>query len=461
MKLLLVSNRFPPDSHGGVEVYTYHLAKAFQSMGYQVSVFCRNSDISRSDYELDIETFNGIKITRVINDFKNLTRFQNTYLDEKIDTIFREHLAEVSPDLVHFQHTISLSVNLPAITTASHIPTVITLHDFWPICHRVNLVDSNGNLCPGPYQGGLCQECVFGGGKPSLLSNLIVMGKKISSPGLRRHLRKHMSIFDRDVPVVHQDSNSDSFEARHNLFRDSFFSADRLLAPSGYVRDQYVLNQFPADRIKVLPLGVEFLCRNSIQKTNDPGECIRIGFIGSLIYGKGADILVRAFRQVPGKQVSLEIYGEPDSSSSEYMNLLQAYTDTDSRITYHGSFNPDDKSEVYHGLDLVVIPSRVPETFSLVAREALCAGIPIVASNIGVIPEIIKDGENGYLFEPGDIERLFSLLERIVEQPNILLALKCPGPVHITTQVEHINNLLEIYNQLLVGRNENGVRPNR
>ena len=78
MKLLLVSNRFPPDSHGGVEVYTYHLAKAMQRMGHQVSIFCRRSDITRSDYEVDIETHNGIQVTRVINDFKNLSQKVNS-----------------------------------------------------------------------------------------------------------------------------------------------------------------------------------------------------------------------------------------------------------------------------------------------------------------------------------------------------------------------------------------------
>lgn len=458
MNILLVSNRFPPDSYGGVEVYSYHLAQALQRMGHQVSVFCRRSDISRSDYEVDIETRNGIKVFRVINDFKNLTRFQNTYLDEKIDSVFREHLAQVSPDLVHFQHTISLSVNLPDITSESHIPTIITLHDYWPFCHRVNLVDSSGNLCPGPYQGGACQQCVFGDGKPSLLSNLIIMGKKISSPALRQRLRRHLSIFDRDVPVVHLDSSSDSFETRHIHFRDSLLSADTLLVPSKYVRDQYVLNQYPADRIKVLPLGVEIPDTHSVQKNDNRSEKIRIGFIGSLIHGKGADILVSAFRRIPGTQLTLEIYGTPDSSSSEYMSQLLAYASTDSRIRLHGSFDPDNKAEVFQGLNLVVIPSRVPETYSLVAREALYTGKPVVASHLGVIPEIIKDGENGYLFEPGNVDQLFGILSTIADQPGIIGSLECPGPVHITTQGEHLESLIEVYDHLIADKNQNDAR---
>jgi glycosyltransferase involved in cell wall biosynthesis len=408
---------------------------------------------------VDIETHNDIQVTRVINDFKNLSRFQNTYLDEKIDSIFGEHLGAISPDLVHFQHTLSLSVNLPEISRASHIPTVITLHDFWAICHRVNLVDSQGNLCPGPYQGGLCQECVFGDGKPSLLSNLIVMGKKISSPGLRRHLRKHLNIFDRDVPVVHLDSNNDSFKTRHTFFRESFFSADRLLVPSNFVREQYVLNQFPAHRIKVIPLGIEIPGVHSVQNTRNPGKRIRVGYIGSLIHAKGIDILVRAFRRIPSSQVALEIYGEPDSTSSEFMSQLKAYIDTDSRITFHGAFNPEDKGAVYNCLDLDVIPSRVPETFSFVAREALSTGIPVVASKIGVMPEIIKHGENGYLFEQGNVDQLTEILTGIADLPGVIGSLNCPGPIHITSQGEHINEMIEIYNQLLVSSHMAGESP--
>ena len=125
MNILLVANRFPPTAYGGVENYTYHLAKGLIGMGNRVHVFCRETDTSLPDYEVINENIDGIGVTRVINDYKNLTHLTNTYIDENIEALYKSTLAEISPDLVHIHHTIALSARLPKITAERKIPPCI------------------------------------------------------------------------------------------------------------------------------------------------------------------------------------------------------------------------------------------------------------------------------------------------------------------------------------------------
>ncbi len=66
------------------------------------------------------------------------------------------------------------------------------------------------------------------------------------------------------------------------------------------------------------------------------------------------------------------------------------------------------------------MPSIVPETFSIVAREAFACGLPVIASNIGALPEAIRDGEDGWLFEPGDANQLAELLSRFDRDRDLL-----------------------------------------
>jgi glycosyltransferase involved in cell wall biosynthesis len=104
---------------------------------------------------------------------------------------------------------------------------------------------------------------------------------------------------------------------------------------------------------------------------------------------------------------------------------------------------------VYAQTDLLIIPSLVHETFSLVAREALSAGKPVIASNVGALPEIIEHGENGFLFPAGDHHTLAGLLTKIAADPHMLSKLDLPGPNPILTVHEHVDALERMYAQVL------------
>jgi glycosyltransferase involved in cell wall biosynthesis len=177
---------------------------------------------------------------------------------------------------------------------------------------------------------------------------------------------------------------------------------------------------------------------------------VTFSVIGSYIPTKGIDVLIKAFKNVSSSNIRLNIFG-PDDIAPVYTNELRQLAIGDARIRFMGTFPPDQRERIYQDTDALVVPSLFPETYSLVSREALSLGKPVIASRIGALPEVIIDGINGFLFEPGSVHQLASILQRIANNPKILSELSCPGPVQIISMDNHIDKVLKIYDEVLSG----------
>lgn len=243
----------------------------------------------------------------------------------------------------------------------------------------------------------------------------------------------------------------EDFPARQKAFRESVLVAREILAPSEFVRKMYVMNGYPIERIRVTPLGIE---RPAIEPSllhKKAGDGVTFAFIGNLTPAKGLDLLLRAFHQVESTSARLLIYGDKNTAPPDYLRMLNDIAHGDGRIRFLGSFSQVQRSDVYQKLDVLVIPSRVPETFSLVAREALVHLRPVIAAENGALSELIRTGVNGFFFKPGDEVSLLGSLEKIVLEPEILSQMNCTGPVYIPFIDEHIEIIEEIYSHVLTG----------
>lgn len=447
MRLLYVTNGFPPTALGGVEVYTWEIARAMARRGHTVWVFCRESDFQRPDYELIRDEVDGLSILRVVNDFKKAHRFSHTYVDDRIEEIFLGVLREIQPDLVHFQHLIGLSARLPRQARSLGIPVLMSLHDFWPLCHRVHLLNRWEQPCPGPFQGGDCVICVRGPRSTSRLHSLLRAIKPwlpapIFSWIMRRIGGATLASWD--------EVNQKDFQERYEIFREALMSCALLVVPSAFVREMFRQNGITQPEIRVLPLGISLPDSKTVPDPRDPGERkeLRIGYIGWFGSPKGVHLLIEAFRRIPDEGLSLHLFG-PIYESHPYYRWLRELGGIDHRIVFRGPFAPENRSWIYRSIDLLVIPSIGPETFSRVAREALVHRVPVVASRTGALPEVIRDGVNGFLFEPGNVESLFQVLQRVVHRPSILRELDVPGPAQILSIEDHVQALERVYREVL------------
>lgn len=135
---------------------------------------------------------------------------------------------------------------------------------------------------------------------------------------------------------------------------------------------------------------------------------ITIAQISRLEKHKGIFDLIQAFKNIKTKNVELLIAGEGDKKKELAEKIKELKLENNVRLVGFVKTN-----EFIKNIDILVLPSY-GEALPLVLLEGLSSGVPIIATNIDGIPEIIEDSYNGYLFEPGDIKKLELLLKKLI-----------------------------------------------
>jgi glycosyltransferase involved in cell wall biosynthesis len=181
---------------------------------------------------------------------------------------------------------------------------------------------------------------------------------------------------------------------------------DGIISPSRYLKDEYEKHGiFPKDAIQVIPNPApDFPLLSHRQPPDGP---LRLFFIGQLEEHKGVEFLLD-FMKKSDRDIMLNIAGEGSMKKQ-----VETAADADKRITYLGYISLDQILNVFEITDGLIIPSLCYENSPTVIYEALQAGVPVLASRIGGAEELVQEGENGFLFEPGsrpDLNRAMALL---------------------------------------------------
>jgi glycosyltransferase involved in cell wall biosynthesis len=176
------------------------------------------------------------------------------------------------------------------------------------------------------------------------------------------------------------------------------------------------------DKIVVIPNGINVdevtTPSNQVEsrkKLGLPDDIPIILFFGSLVQYKGPDILLRAFKQLNDEFPTAELIFAGRGPMFHELSDLSRELGVEKHVRFAGFVDDDLKPLYYKSADIFCLPSTtMAESFGIVNLEAMAAGIPIVASNLGGIPDIVQDGINGLLAEPGDFESLADALRSLM-----------------------------------------------
>ena len=176
-----------------------------------------------------------------------------------------------------------------------------------------------------------------------------------------------------------------------------------------------------------------------------------IGMFGRLSWEKGQDVLLRAMPKIVGRcqEAKLLVVGDgPTRSQCERL-----CSSLNLRVAVHFTGHRKDVAALLSAVDVVAVPSVWEEPLPYVAVEALCAGRPVVAFGVGGIPEIVIDGETGFLVPKGDVDALADALVRLLEDPALRKRLAEGGRQHAQnfTVNHHVQRLTQIYRMLTRG----------
>jgi len=144
--------------------------------------------------------------------------------------------------------------------------------------------------------------------------------------------------------------------------------------------------------------------------------------IGRLDYSKGQDIIIKAFRQVVNRipDALLILVGEGKFRPS-YMSLVSDLK-LENSVKFYGRVSPDEVINLLTESKVSVLPSRM-DNCPLAIIESLSTGVPVIASRVGGIPEILIDGVTGYLIESEDNESFSSQIIKVLEDPDLQMML--------------------------------------
>ncbi len=412
MKILYVVHQFFPLHHTGTERLTLDIAKQIQRMGNSVSVLTyesnppletnsplkekMKSNSSDSFIQLDkhvkkkeyqFETIPVIAFKHV----KYTLGFQ--IFDERIEKYMPEIVKKF--DIVHFTHPMFFSSALKACKK-SGIPTVLTLTDPW-LLSPMSLVTTDLQLCDGPEEGKKCMKfCHYG----------------------------------------------EEVLTRYKEAKYFFENIDRVFAVTNFMRRTFRENNWNRS-IGLIPHTIDY---SNVKPIEDPAETV-FGFMGSFIWHKGLDVLIKAFTKVKNNKIKLKIYGRGDERD-QYTKYLSDLAKNDERIEFLGIFDYEEVDKIMKGISVLVVPSSYKDNSPLVMQLGFAFGKPIIGSNTGGIPEVVKDGVNGHLFEPGNAEQLAKIIQTLSENPSSILRLKngIKSPPGIEAEaLEYENTYRELY----------------
>ncbi|MFJ4036665.1 glycosyltransferase [Microbacterium sp. NPDC090007] len=143
-----------------------------------------------------------------------------------------------------------------------------------------------------------------------------------------------------------------------------------------------------------------------------PRDANRILFVGRLTTEKHIDVVLKALAQLdPALDATFDIVGGGDQRAK--LEALAEQLGVAGRVTFHGHASDDDLRELYSRASVFAIAS-IAELQSIATMEAMASGLPIVAANAVALPHLVRDGENGYLFEPGDVDELAARLTDVL-----------------------------------------------
>ena len=174
---------------------------------------------------------------------------------------------------------------------------------------------------------------------------------------------------------------------------------NQIIAVSGEIKDRMIRAGIPQSKIKIIRNGIEPIFSNVAPRSESTGP-VRIMAMGSLTHTKGFDVLLRAVRMMIDEKesdITVHIFGE-GPKRSELEHLVRGLG-IENVVKMPGYSN--DMQSIFSKADLFVLPSRHEGT-PICLLEAMSAGIPIVASAVGGIPDLLMDGEEALLVPSED-----------------------------------------------------------
>ncbi|MFN2608170.1 MAG: glycosyltransferase [Acidimicrobiales bacterium] len=403
MRVLVVSGHYPPNFVSGGTLVPRSLARGLRARGHDVSVYAGWLGPGREPLDTwDEEDETGLAVRWIATTPWTAWSDRRTYDNPPVAAAFARYVDLVRPDVVHLHSLQSLGAGLLDVAGRRGARVVVTMHDFWWVCARQFLVDRAGHPCPLVVDAADCQ-----------------------------------------CEVDH-----DWLAGRNAWLRERLAAADLVLAPSRTAAEVLAANGVAPARLEVDENGLAATPPSPGRRPEPaPGAPLRLVYTGGADRMKGVHVLLAAAARIADRTGwCLRAYGI-DRYLKDHPGALDGLA-----VEARPAFDPERLDEVLAGADVVVVPSVMRESHSLITREALVRGVPVVSTDCIGPEEVVADGANGLLVPTDDHRALAAAIERLLDDPPLLVRLRegCHR-VRVRTVDDQVAALQSRYARLVAG----------
>lgn len=414
MRVLHVPFGFFPSPAGGTEVYVLALAQELKSLGI-------DSVVAAPGVDIDTYEWAGTQVCRFVGSASLTPSARYGQGDPVAAQQFGRILDEVLPDIVHF-HALTASASVLAMAEARkrNIPLVFTYHTPTVSCLRGSMMKWGQQPCDGRMRARTCTACSLQGKGMS----------KAAASALSLLPARLLSLLGRVLPpgaLATALQMPALVRLRHAATRQALRWCGVVVSVCTWVSAVLEANGVPADKICLSRQGVaRAIMRDAAVMVAPPirqfslARPLRLAYFGRVDSNKGIHVLATALALDITLPVALDIFGIRQGGEDDYWQRLAEQASADGRLRLCEPVAADAVGGVMAKYDLVVIPSVWLETGPLVVYEATAAGVPVLASRLGGMAEIVEHDVTGWLVPAGNPVAWLAALRAIIVDPSRL-----------------------------------------
>ena len=381
MKILLVNYRYFVS--GGPERYMFNIKKVLEEKGHEVIPFSihSNKNVSTEYSKYFVEPI-GSRDATYYEECKKTPKviwqmFTRSIYSLEVKKAIQKEIKEEKPDLVyiiHFVNKLSPSVIRGAKQMA--VPVVLRLSDFFLLCPRFDFM----------YNKKICEDCLSKG-----------YGECIKKKCVKN------SLFASVIRV---------FSMKVHEWMDIYKDVDAYITPSEFLKKKLIANGFEEEKITCIPTFAE---------TKEGNEEPVVGayglYFGRITVEKGVETVVKAYEKLSDHRV--KIMG--DDTTEEAIRLKEYCAKNKlTNIEFIGFKQGRELEEIIREARFVLIPSIWYDNLPNTALEAFRNKKPVIASDVGSLPELVKHGFNGYLFKVADFKDLIEKIKLMNDDKDVI-----------------------------------------
>lgn len=357
MKILIIHNHYLEE--GGEDQVVSSEIKMLKDFGHKVLFY------ERSNKELDFfTTFKKIKFLT-----KDIVWSKAVYGEIK------ELIKKERPDIAHIHNIfILLTPSVYDALSDEDIPIVQTLHNYRLVCANGLFYRDNK----------ICEECIDGNFTPSIIHHCW-RNSFILTSFIKKMLDAHF---------------------KKGTFKQKI---DAYIALSEFSKNKFIEAGLLREKIFIKPNFTE------VYAAERDGFDNYALFAGRLANYKGLNTLISAYQRL-GAGYNLKVIGD-----GPLLNGLKQNSERMKNVQLLGRLPTDTVIEYIKKSSFLIFPSECYENMPRVILESFACGVPVLASNIGAIKELIKDRITGLLFKAGDIEDLATKIKELIDNKELLI----------------------------------------